>query len=104
MPVSPVYMRVLDVELRTTLEGFALLLDETASPRTSAGREPLDAERSRALLDALKPLLDSGNPECLKLIGELRAMPGSETLIRQMEDFDFAPASVTLAELQGKRV
>ncbi|MDR2696049.1 MAG: response regulator [Deltaproteobacteria bacterium] len=106
MPVAPehMHMRALDVALRAALQGCTLLLDAAAQPQAAPPPEPLDAERARDLLNALRPLLDSGNPECLKLIDDLRAIPGSEALIRQMEDFDFEPASATLAELQRKRV
>jgi len=101
---TPEHMIALDAELRAALKKFSLLLEESAPPPTAAGAGPCDAARARALVAKLQPLLESGNPECLEYIDELRAMPGSEYLIQQMEDFDFEPAITTLAELQQKWV
>jgi CheY-like chemotaxis protein len=101
---TPAHMIVLDAEVSAVLEKFSSLLEGSAPPPSAARSEPLDAARARALIATLQPLLDSGNPECLQYIDELRAMPGSEHLIQQMEDFDFEPATATLAELQRKWV
>jgi len=101
---TPAHMIVLDAELHAVLKEFSSLLEGSAPPPTEVRSAPLDAESARALLAKLQPLLDSGNPECLKCLDELRALPGSESLIQQMEDFDFEPASATLAELQRKWV
>jgi CheY-like chemotaxis protein len=99
------HMGALNAELRAVLETFALQLGKAAPPPQAATRpQAPDAEKTWELIKKLQPLLDSGNPECLKLIDELRAMPGSETLIRLMEDFDFEPAVATLAEVQKEWV
>jgi PAS domain S-box-containing protein len=57
-------------------------------------------ELALELLEQLEPLLKSGNPECLNLVDGLHAIPGSRTLIYQLDDFDFQPALSTLTELQ----
>jgi hypothetical protein len=44
-------------------------------------------------------LLASGNPDCLKLVDNLRMIPKSEQLIQQIKNLDFQPATVSLAEL-----
>jgi len=44
-------------------------------------------------------MLKMGNPESLMHIGSLRRIPGSEDLIRHIEDFDFDQAVETLQQL-----
>jgi len=93
-------MSVLDATLCVILKEFAVLLDESAPHQSTAHLDAFNAERARELLETLKSMLDSGNPECLQYIDDLRTMSGSEKLIQQMEDFDFEPAIATLAALQ----
>jgi len=98
--VTSAHMSVLDAALRAVLKEFAVLLDESAPHQATAHPVAFNAQRARELLEILTPMLDSGNPECLQYINDLRTMPGSEKLIRQMEDFDFESAITTLAALQ----
>jgi len=65
-------------------------------------RANLDEEACRELFDKLETLLKMGNPECCSFINTLRRVPGSDTLIRQMEDYDFEVAATSLAELRKK--
>ena len=102
--VTPKLMRVLDAELAAVLKEFAILLEANAPTQITVRPVAFNAERAQALLATLKPMFDSGNPECLQYIDELRAMSGSATLIQQMEDFDFEPAIATLAALQKEWV
>jgi CheY-like chemotaxis protein len=78
---------------------------ETAinSARPDATGTTLDAEAARELFDKLEPLLGRGSPECLKLVDDLRGVPGSEVLIEQMEEFYFGAAVKTLAALREAR-
>ena len=95
--VLPEAMNELEAELNTVLAELADRAAEGAPPPEVA---PLDPEKARELLAELKPFLEKGNPECLKLLEALRGMPGSEKLIRQMEDLDFKEAAKTLADLE----
>jgi CheY-like chemotaxis protein len=93
-------MKILETELNAVLKELAPLLDEAeAQARTAA---PFAEEKAEEALYLLEPLLKCGNPECLDFIDDLRAIPGSELLVRQMEEFDFAHATATLAELKKK--
>jgi hypothetical protein len=47
-------------------------------------------------------MLRSGNPECIRMIDKLRAVPGTGELIEQIEDFDFKPAVTTLVSFRQK--
>jgi HPt (histidine-containing phosphotransfer) domain-containing protein len=54
------------------------------------------------LFQKLKPLLKRRNNECLDLLDELRVIPKTETLVKQIEDYDFAAALETLDTLFGE--
>jgi len=45
-------------------------------------------------------MLRTGNPECLNLLADVRAAGDTETLARQIEDYDFKSALKTLNELR----
>jgi len=63
---------------------------------------PLDESAARELIEKLEPLLEQGNLSCLEFIGDLQRVPGSEDLIRQIEDYEFEKALILLAELKEK--
>ena len=105
--VTPQQMKILETELNAVIAEFAPLLDELQSepqPEAPPQAEPFDAKSERELIEKLEPMLEMGNPECRGLIDSVRLIPGSEVLIRQMEDLDFEPAIVTLAELKKKMI
>jgi CheY-like chemotaxis protein len=95
-------MNTLAAELDAVLEELAPLVEPATDSQAEAAAEPFDIEKARELLDALEPMLISGNPECLSLVDRLRAIPESGELIRQIEDFDFEPAVSTFNELKNK--
>jgi CheY-like chemotaxis protein len=92
--VTKKQLAVLETELNKVLEELAPLLEEPKAPAPV-----FSSEKARELAGKLVPLLKSGNPECLKFIGDLRIISGSEGLIKQMENFDFESASATFARL-----
>jgi signal transduction histidine kinase/CheY-like chemotaxis protein len=59
----------------------------------------IDAEKAWTLFERLEPMLENINPECVNLLNEIRAVPGTEELVRQIENYDFESASKTLAGL-----
>jgi HPt (histidine-containing phosphotransfer) domain-containing protein len=63
-----------------------------------------DTGQAAGVFDKLEPLLKSGNSKALKLIDELKGIEDTETLIKQIEDYDFAPAYKTLTELRKTKV
>ena len=97
---APEALSALEAELDASLAELAELAAGLPGPPPQAA--PLDPEKTRELLAALKPLLERGNPECLKLIDDLRGLPGSEELIRQMENLNFKQAAETLLEWDSK--
>ena len=66
----------------------------------------VDKTAALDLIARLEPMLQIGDSDCMDMIGELRAVPGTEALIDRMEHFDFAPARETLAgikrQLEGR--
>jgi HPt (histidine-containing phosphotransfer) domain-containing protein len=88
----------LDEELESVLRELAPLVEYAKKPVRKAGS--LDKFKVLELFEKLKPLLSSNNTDCLELIDDLRGVEGSETLIEQMENFEFIPAAETLAGLE----
>ena len=48
-------------------------------------------------------MLKDINPECADYLDEIRLLPGTEDLARQIENYDFDAAAVTLAGLRNRR-
>jgi CheY-like chemotaxis protein len=90
-------MSVLKTELTLVLEEFKPLFD---APQKKL--EALSAEETLVLFEKLGPMLEKINPECIDLLDSIRAIPGSEELARQIENFDFKAAAKTFDELKNK--
>jgi CheY-like chemotaxis protein len=102
--VTDAQMNIFHYELNKVLDELKLLIaTATKAAQSDNTGDTLDAEAARKLFDELEPLLSSGNPECLRLIGDLRGIPDSKELIEQMEDFYFGDAVKTLAALKAAR-
>jgi HPt (histidine-containing phosphotransfer) domain-containing protein len=97
---APDKLNTLKAELDAVLKELAALAAAKNSGGAASPGLRLDAEGKQALINKLEPLLEGGNPECLSLIDGLRAMPGSEELIEQMERFNFDAALEGLAKLK----
>jgi len=87
----------LNAELTAVLKELVPLLDE----RGGTGNTPdLSAEQKSALFEKLEFMLKHINPECINLLDDLRAVPGTEELARHIENYDFEHAAQMLAELK----
>jgi len=101
--VSDELLDMLEKELKLTLSQLdAEHKEEDGEDGDAPQDEPLDEAACRELFDKLEALLKMGNPECCNFINTLRRVPESDTLIRQMEDYDFEKAAATLAEMRKK--
>jgi signal transduction histidine kinase/response regulator RpfG family c-di-GMP phosphodiesterase len=87
---------VLEAELEMVLGRLEALAEEAETVK----KENLDAKRARELLEELKEMLVNRNPECISLIDDLRAIPGSKELTRFVEEYEFKQALEELAKLQ----
>ena len=101
-PVTSAQLDMLKTELSKVLDELKPYLNETKGPLQSETAALIDSAQVFKLLDELEPLLKSGNPECLKMVDSLRAIPGSRELAGQMEDFCFGAAVKTLEELKER--
>jgi PAS domain S-box-containing protein len=87
-------LRSLQAELKSALDELMPLVRE-AVPKQTVG-----ADETRKLLDKLEPLLRDKNTECFGLLEELRAVPGAEGLMGQIEEGRFKQALTELAALR----
>jgi len=97
---EPQQLANLKYELDAALTRLAPLLDE--EDQSGDNPAPLDPRETLELFEELDLMLKSGNTECVKLTGALRAVAGSGLLIRQINDFNFDLARNTLAGLINK--
>ena len=101
--VSPQQLAVLETELNAVLaELSAQAGADEEQPAAEVQAESVDTESAKELFAKLEPMLEMGDPKGREFIDRLRRIPGSETLIQQMEDLDFEPAMTSLAELKKK--
>jgi CheY-like chemotaxis protein len=94
---EPERMKTLESELNTALGELRPLHDAAMA---QAGFYGSDKEQVWALFEKLELMLENINPECVKLLDEIRSVPGTEELARQIEDYDFESAARTLGELR----
>ena len=90
----------LGAELALAIERIEALLPK--EPEEGGGAPPPDAAQAMALFGKLETMLDELDPGCFGLLGELRAIPGTEGLAYQIEEFDLRSAARTLAVLKEK--
>jgi len=102
--VSSEQLKTLDNELMLVINELSSLLKDSEREPKENEYEPsvLDPEKTRNLFYELELLLRAGNPDCINFTSELRLIPGSEKLIQQMEDFEFADAILTITELKER--
>ena len=98
--VTEEQMEVLKQELKQVIAELSSIIDETDIPLMTG--EPLNAAAAHQVLDELEPLLIDNDSECLTYTSTLRSIPGSENLIKMIENFDLEPALVELKELKEK--
>jgi len=99
--VKKSHIERLDEEFTTVLRDFEPLYDSYASKPVKK-EHMLDKAQALELLKKIKPLLIRNNTECLDYIDEIRRVEGSETIVEQIESFDFIAATKTLTELEKK--
>ena len=94
-------MTILKTKLNVVLDELRHYFDDHAnSGRPDLPHEELSADEISELYETLLPLLKRGSPKCLKYVGQLRRVPGSENLIEAIEGFDFKAAEEILDKIQ----
>jgi CheY-like chemotaxis protein len=90
-------LRTLEAELKSVLDSLAPLLAEDEAKKTT---ETAGAEKIRAIIEELEPLLINRNPACEDLLDDIHTIPGAEELARQIEKFKFKQAHLELRNLK----
>jgi len=94
-------MERLGAELSKTLDELKPLLTNTPAQEKP---EPKNAKQAQELFERLTPLLESYDSRCVGLLDEIRAIPGSDELIMQIEDYEFESAIQTLRVMAGAEI
>ncbi|MDR2578438.1 MAG: response regulator [Chitinispirillales bacterium] len=92
-------INILKNKLTAALEELKPLLVDSGPVK---GAVPAGTGEISALLEKVGPMLKNINPEVVKLLDDIRAVPGTEELVRQIENYDFESAAKTLAGLKKK--
>jgi hypothetical protein len=93
-------MDILKTELLSVLEELKPLFEESQLNKPLIEGQVPDAADVLALFEKLELMLMNINPECVKLLDNIRAIPGTESLAQQIENYDFESAARTLVELK----
>jgi len=103
-------MAVLETELNAVLSRLTLEFEELCRSDTAvtgcvnADKKPLDRAAALELLEKLEAFIKTGNLESLNFTGDIGRLPGDETLkgelLREIDDFEFESAFVTLGKLR----
>jgi len=91
----------LDDALASSLEGLSPLLSETAAARKDVA---ISNEEAQELLEQLESMLKKWNPECVDMLGDINAIPGTENLVQLIEEFEFRKATDELSRFMIERV
>jgi len=94
--VTPEQLASLESGLKLALGELSPLVSVTAP---AALTTILETELTWTLFRKLEPMLEDGDSECLSCIDDLRLIPGSENLIRQVEEFEYDLAIEELSAL-----
>jgi HPt (histidine-containing phosphotransfer) domain-containing protein len=96
-PLTREQMSLLKNELDTVLEELAPL----QAPLQDIAPQH-DKNQILAALERLETMLKNRDPECMVFLDTIRAIPGTQQLVSQVENFDFKPALVTITALKEK--
>jgi len=98
--VSDEQMQRLNRELNIVLENLNRLLTEPEVKKDKA----VDNRKAMEILKILEPMLENRRTECMNMLEELRAIPGSDELVMYVEDFEFTQALNALSALKRNLV
>jgi HPt (histidine-containing phosphotransfer) domain-containing protein len=100
--VTPQQLTTFETELSAVLIELAPLYEELTKSADETLAEPINKEDAWELLHKVTPLLENCNVECMGFLDDLRRIPGSEELIKQINDIHFPQAIIVLTELKNK--
>jgi len=88
---------ILEAELKTVLNKLKPFLPQA---NTTSKNENMSNESINKLFDELDIMLVNKNPECMNLLDDIRAIPGTEKLAQLVEDFEFKQGISELSKLR----
>jgi len=94
--ITETQISILEAELISVLDKLTPLFGTDNKVKT----ESAGVEKSIELLNELEPMLAQRNPQCLALLDEISTIPGSEDLVRYVDELDFSPAIEELGKLK----
>ncbi|MCL2663882.1 MAG: response regulator [Oscillospiraceae bacterium] len=98
--VTPKQMEKLEVELKAVLSELMPQYEELINSADEMALEPLDEKSIRDLLEALTPLLKRSSTSSFDYLNDLRRVPGSEELIKQIKELNFTRAAEILSDMK----
>jgi CheY-like chemotaxis protein len=104
-PLTPEQMSLLKNELDTVLKELSPLqvtVQDAESRHLKTTPPPPDKNQILAAFERLETMLKNRDPDCMVFLDNIRAIPETEQLVKQVENFDFKPAFVTIAALKEK--
>ena len=87
----------LETELRTVIKKLEPLKNEANEKSKSKITDPQKIEQ---IFTDLEQMLVKSNPECMKFLDDIRAIPGAEELANYVQDFEFKNAVNELVKLK----
>jgi signal transduction histidine kinase/HPt (histidine-containing phosphotransfer) domain-containing protein len=90
-------LAVFESELKAVLDRLAPLLAEADA---KSAEKTDDADKISEIIKKLEPMLINNNPDCEDLLDDIRTIPESEELVRQIERFKFAQAINELSKIK----
>jgi signal transduction histidine kinase/DNA-binding response OmpR family regulator len=103
--VSAEQLKIFETELVMVLNEIAPMAEEDKDRKNTVHSTVfLGREKALEVLNALEPLVKSGNPDSLNFINEISMIRDGEELAGQIENFEFDKAYATLAKLIERMV
>jgi len=91
----------LETELKLVLDKLEPLRHKQKTIKTP---ETVEVDKILELFDKLEPLLKNSDTECMKLLDELYAVPGTGELVKQIEDYEYKRALASLKRIKKKLI
>jgi HPt (histidine-containing phosphotransfer) domain-containing protein len=100
--VTPKQLEIFETELKAVLLELMPQYEEIIDNANKMSLEPFDEESIRELLEKLNPLLESSNTLCFEFLDDLRRVPESAELIKQIKELNFSKAIDILGGMEKK--
>jgi HPt (histidine-containing phosphotransfer) domain-containing protein len=104
-PPAREQMNLLKIELDAVLGELASAraTAEFTAAQTQAAEPGIETpDKILAALEQLETMLRNRDPECMVFLDSIRPIPGTELLVKQIENFDLTPAILTISALKEK--